>query len=335
MNYKKGILSVILWFIYALTAGTVLVGTTMVMLLPEGGSRPIGLVIAGVWLAMTGLVVFLLHRFLWVKWAQNGEGSGQVKLIIEGLAVVALIAVGITLRVRESMQYDISGAAGNIWFDAVKVTETTRIPQVVHGAVYFYLQVLHGLLVFLGNKMTAALVLQIVLQILTGIFLYFAVRKLTGMVAAVVSLAYWMLCPVLSGAVILGPEPLYQLLWMIGLCVCVEALDSFRGRGRHPRYPFRGWIFLKRYCYRNFGLPGCRRTALAARSVFCIFSGDKATGKMDAQNLCRSIGIIWYSGGIFCLHRSGCRGQRKEDGKYTSGMVESLFPGKIHMDRPL
>ncbi len=173
MNYKKGILSVILWFIYALTAGTVLVGTTMVMLLPEGGSRPIGLVIAGVWLALTGLVVFLLHRFLWVKWAQNGEGSGQVKLIIEGLAVVALIAVGITLRVRESMQYDISGAAGNIWFDAVKVTETTRIPQVVHGAVYFYLQVLHGLLVFLGNKMTSALVLQIVLQILTGIFFIF------------------------------------------------------------------------------------------------------------------------------------------------------------------
>lgn len=39
MNYKKGILSVILWFIYALTAGTVLVGTTMVMLLPEGGPR--------------------------------------------------------------------------------------------------------------------------------------------------------------------------------------------------------------------------------------------------------------------------------------------------------
>lgn len=57
MNYKKGILSVVLWFIYAIIAGTGLVGTTMVML-PEGGSRPIGLVIAGVWLAVTGLVVF-------------------------------------------------------------------------------------------------------------------------------------------------------------------------------------------------------------------------------------------------------------------------------------
>ncbi|MFQ8980702.1 MAG: hypothetical protein ACLR6I_09310 [Waltera sp.] len=64
----------------------------------------------------------------------------------------------------------------------------------------------------MGNKMTAALVLQIVLQILTGIFLYFAVRKLTGMVAAVVSLAYWMLCPVLSGAVILGPETVISVI---------------------------------------------------------------------------------------------------------------------------
>ena len=248
MNYKKGILSVVLWFIYAITAGTGMVGTTMVMLLPEGSSRPIGLVIAGVWLAVTGLVVFLLHRFLRTKWSQkwvqSDESSGQVKLIIEGLIAVALIAVGISLRVREIMLYDISGEGGNIWFDAVKVTETTRIPQVVHGAVYFYLQVLHGLLVFLGNKMTAALVLQLVLQILTGIFLYFAVRKLTGTVAAVVALGYWMLCPVLSGTVILGPEPLYQLLWMIGLCVCVEALDSFRQQGDTPGIRSVGGFFL-------------------------------------------------------------------------------------------
>ena len=243
MNYKKGILSVVLWFIYAIIAGTGLVGTTMVML-PEGGSRPIGLVIAGVWLAVTGLVVFLLHRCLQAKWTQSAENSGQMKLIIEGVIAVALIAVGIVLRVREIMLYDISGEGGNIWFDAVKVTETTRIPQVVHGAVYFYLQVLHGLLVFLGNKMTAALVLQLVLQILTGIFLYFAVRKLTGTVAAVVALGYWMLCPALSGTMILGPEPLYQLLWMIGLCVCVEALDSFRQRGDTPGIRSVGGFFL-------------------------------------------------------------------------------------------
>ena len=71
------------------------------VMLPEGGSRPIGLVIAGVWLAVTGLVVFLLHRFLQAKWTQSAENSGQMKLIIEGVIAVALIAVGIVLRVRE------------------------------------------------------------------------------------------------------------------------------------------------------------------------------------------------------------------------------------------
>ena len=234
MNYKKGILSVVLWFIYAMTAGTGLVGTTMVMLLPEGGSRPIGLVIAGVWLAVTGLVVFLLHRLFETSRDRQREDRRQAGLILEGVLFVALIAAGIALRAREVMLYDVSGEGGNVWFDAVKVTETTQIPQVVHGAVYFYLQVLHGLLVFLGNKMTAALILQVVLQIFTGIFFYFAVRKLTGAVAAIVALGYWMLCPVVSNTVTLGPEDLYLLLWMIGLCAVAGTLGHFQQTGNIP-----------------------------------------------------------------------------------------------------
>ena len=231
MNYKKGILSVVLWFIYAMTAGTGLVGTAMIMLLPEGVSRSIGLVIAGVWLAVTGLVVFLLHRLLEKKRGQQREDLQKSLLVLEGVLFAALAVVGIVLRARQVMQYD---GAGNVWFDTVKVTETTQIPQVVHGAVYFYLQVLHGLLVFLGNKITAALILQVVLQIFTGIFFYFAVRKLTGTAAAIVAFGYWMLSPAVTDAVVLGPEDLYLLLWMIGLCAVAEALEHFRQKGSIP-----------------------------------------------------------------------------------------------------
>lgn len=234
MNYKKGILSVVLWFIYAMIAGTGMVGTAMTVLLPEGGSRPIGLVIAGVWLAVTGLVVFLLHRLFENKQGQQKEDSQKVMLIVEGVLFVALIAIGIVLRVREAMLYDVSAAGENIWFDTVKVTENTQIPQVVHGAVYFYLQVLHGLLIFFGNKMSAALILQVILQMFTGIFLYFAVRKLTGAVAAIVSFGYWMLSPIFSTTVVLGPEPLYLLLWMIGLCAVAGALERFQQKGNIP-----------------------------------------------------------------------------------------------------
>lgn len=234
MNYKKGILSVVLWFIYAIAVGTGMVGTAMTVLLPENGSHMTGLVIAGVWLAVTGLVVYLLHRLLERTTGQRNGTGHQLWLIAEGVLFVALIAAGIVLRTGEVMSYDITGESGNVWFDAVKVTETTQIPQVVHGAVYFYLQVLHGLLVLLGNKMSAALILQVILQILTGIFLYFAVRKMSGAVAAMLAMGYWMLRPVLSDAVILGPEPLYLLLWTIGLCAVAGTLEHFRQKGSTP-----------------------------------------------------------------------------------------------------
>lgn len=230
MNYKKGILSVVLWFIYAIIVGTGMVGTAMAVTLPAYGA----LIITGVWLAVTGLVVFLLHKFLEKAMHPHPEDRQQVKLIVESLLVVALIAVGIVFRTEEIMRYDMSAANGDIWFQTVMVTENTQIPQVVHGAVYFYLQVLHGLLVFLGNKMTAALIFQVILQILAGIFLYFTLRKMTGVVTAIVAFAYWMLCPVISGVVVLGPEPLYDLLWMIGLCIAAEALDHFRQSGDTP-----------------------------------------------------------------------------------------------------
>lgn len=230
MNYKKSILSVVLWFIYAIIVGTGMVGTAMAVTLPAYGA----LIITGVWLAVTGLAVFLLHRFLEKTKHPFSEDGQQIKLIAESLLVVALIAAGIVLRTGEIMRYDLSAGGGNIWFDTVMVTENTQIPQVVHGAVYFYLQVLHGLLVFFGNKMTAALILQVILQILSGIFLYFALRKMSGAVTAVVTFAYWMLCPVISEVVILGPETLYILLWMIGLCITAESLDHFVQSGAEP-----------------------------------------------------------------------------------------------------
>ena len=240
MNYKKGILSVVLWFIYAIIVGTGMVGTAMAVTLPAYGA----LIITGIWLAVTGLVVFLLHRLLEKKRKPLPEDRQQVKLIVESLLVVALIAAGIVLRTMEIMKTDVSGGGGNIWFDTVMVTENTKIPQVVHGAVYFYLQVLHGLLVFLGNKMTAALILQVILQILSGIFLYFALRKMSGVVTAMVAFAYWMLCPAIADVVVLGPEPLYDLLWMIGLCIAAEALDHFRQSGGTPGIrPAIGFFF--------------------------------------------------------------------------------------------
>ena len=197
MNYKKNVISVILWLLSAIMAGT---GAMMVTMpsAPEE-SQWIGLVIAGVWLAVTGLVAFLLSRGLQKsREKKTNVDNRQTALVVEGILTVLLVA---------------------------------QIPQVVHGAVYLYLQILHGLLLLLGNKITVALGFQAGLQILGWILCYFAVRRLTGPAAAVTALGFGMLWPLCWKVVVLGPEELYQMLWMIGLCLVAAALNTFRRKG--------------------------------------------------------------------------------------------------------
>lgn len=155
----------------------------------------------------------------------------QTALVVEGILTVLLVAAGIVLRIREIQLMDLDVAAEDVWFDTVRVTTQTQIPQVVHGAVYLYLQILHGLLLLLGNKITVALGFQAGLQILGWILCYFAVRRLTGPAAAVTALGFGMLWPLCWKVVVLGPEELYQMLWMIGLCLVAAALNTFRRKG--------------------------------------------------------------------------------------------------------
>lgn len=68
----------------------------------------------------------------------------QTALVVEGILTVLLVAAGIVLRIREIQLMDLDVAAEDVWFDTVRVTTQTQIPQVVHGAVYLYLQILHG-----------------------------------------------------------------------------------------------------------------------------------------------------------------------------------------------
>ena len=231
MNCKKNVISVILWFLSAIMAGTGAAMVVMPQFASSDNSRWIGLVITSVWLAVTGLVAFLLTRILQNKKADKGEENRQALPIVEAVCVVLLLAAGIALRVQEIRLLDLDAAVENVWFTATMVTSDTQIPLVVHGAVYSYLQLLHGMLVFLGNKVIVALGLQVVLQILGCLFGYFAVRKLTGTVAAVISLGFGMLAPLFFAVTALGPETFYLMLWMIGLCFAATALDSFQRKG--------------------------------------------------------------------------------------------------------
>ena len=93
MNYKKNVISVILWLLSVIMAGT---GAMMVTMpsAPEE-AQWIGLVITGVWLAVTGLVAFLLSRGLQKSREKKANvDNPQTALVVEGILTVLLVAVG-------------------------------------------------------------------------------------------------------------------------------------------------------------------------------------------------------------------------------------------------
>jgi len=146
--------------------------------------------------------------------------------VIEGILVVLLLVAGIALRFV---------CIGNVkpesvYFDLAKIVEGQSVPVVVHGAVYVYLQLLHLLFWVFGNIFEAAIWLQIVMQMVAIIFVYFGVRKLAGTLSAVVVLGFSMLSPLgINHALFLSAESLFFLVFSITFYTCIRCINGNKG----------------------------------------------------------------------------------------------------------
>lgn len=224
MSWKKNAFSFCIWLLDIILAGAGLIGACAVLVGQMGYLPQYGIAGACVIALVAGLVVLLIHKLLNRQTDKEVSCNKVLSILAEILVVVVALGAGIVLRIQgisgiseitESMQY----------FEAAKVIAGQRIPQVVHGAVYFYLQVLHVLFLFLGNKIAMAFWMQIILQLLAIFVLYRAVRRMVGKLPSVLLFVFlmcssWMVQEVLY----LSPNMLLLLayaavLWVISLAV--------------------------------------------------------------------------------------------------------------------
>ena len=171
-----------------------------------------GVLFAAILFLAVGNLVFLIRRHV-QKLVSFTRKNKNLLYALEAAAAVTLLAVGIALRVQ-----GMDGASqSSVYFEAAKVAEGQRMPRLVHGAVYYYIQLLHLLFLLVGNHFQAALWLQIALQLLAFVFLFFGVRRLAGPVAALVVLGFCACSPYMVGnALQLSPANLL-------LCVLAAA----------------------------------------------------------------------------------------------------------------
>lgn len=214
MNWKKNAFSYLIWFVYAAVTGMMLLWQGTKACSMAGLDEYMGIVFAVVCAAVAGGIAFLLHRFA----AGHADFFQEKRIHILVLGTVfaaALFAVGFFLRLQGM---DGGQASSSVYYQMAKVAEGQGIPETVHGAVYFYVRLLRGVFLLLGNNAVIGLWVQIALQFGASLLLFLAMRKLVGMTAGLVALGFCMCTPyMVESSLVLSPQMLYFFLVMAAL----------------------------------------------------------------------------------------------------------------------
>ena len=190
MSWKKNAFSYLIWFVYTVLIGVGLMGVADFLCTEMGLAFYWGAAFVFLYgLLVWGMVLFL-RRFARAHLA-DADRKREHLLVLEGLALLLLLGAGIALRAG-----GVEGAAqSSVYYEMARVAAGHKIPQTVHGAVYFYVQMLHAVFGLLGNHFQAGLWFQIVLQIGAMAALYFTLRRLAGAGAALVTFGVGMCAP--------------------------------------------------------------------------------------------------------------------------------------------
>lgn len=190
--------------------------------------------LAGIWLSRAGvsgdaaqyavsggvlLLAGLLNVIVLLSRRKRREGR-RTRLRIEGIGRLAemllflvFLAAGMYFR-WEKLPY----ADGMGYYESAEVKAGQGLALLKHGAGSLYVLALHGICFVLGNNPVFCAWFQLALQALAGIVCCLAIRRLTGSFSAILFSACYFLSPgIIERTAAFGPEPLFLLLFGIGL----------------------------------------------------------------------------------------------------------------------
>lgn len=238
MSWKKNAFSFFIWLLYIVLAGTSLICASAVLVDYMNYLPQYGIGLAGVIALVEGLLVLLVHKLVRTSEEKEQESrSRMLPLICEAIVVLAFLAVGLLIRI-EGLRNITNIDESLTYFELAKVATGQSIPQIVHGTVYFYLQLLHLLFVFLGNKIAMAFWMQVILQLLAVLVLYRAVRRLVGKLPSVIMFVLLM-CSTWMVKEVLYLSPNMLLLLMFAIVLWAISLGA-----KAPKIHFSAWLVI-------------------------------------------------------------------------------------------
>ncbi len=259
MSWKKNVFSYLLWVLYAVTAEVGLVCLVDAVCDSAGVEIYIGTIASALYIIAAGLGVYLVHRLV-SKYSGKDRKNRSLRIVAEAVAMILLLVTGLVLRIRGLGD----AVEGNAYYELAAMISEEDIPWFAHGAIGLYIQMLHGLFYFLGNKLAVAVWAQILLQLGAMLLLYFAVRQSAGSAAAIVMLGFGMFSSYLiEEASSLSPTMLYLFFWAAALLLTVTAA---RLKKSLWGFPVVGLV-ISFAAYLD--VAGCLLLLISAAVIFC------------------------------------------------------------------
>ena len=224
--------------------------------------------------------------------------SAHSLAMTEAFAVSVSFVFGTLIRMKEvriwAYIYDIGsdledGLAAGYYYDMAVVKAGEGSGSLSHGMSDLFVRCLRFIFSFLGNSVSAAMLFQVTLQMLTMLFAYLAVKKAAGRFAACTVLLLLAFSePFIRRIDAVSPECLFLTLFLAGLCLTISFVNgSLQRKGVFGSLP--GAI-----------LTGVLLGILCYLDLYCVilllFLAGLLTGKSDAAGgRKRLVGCLFLS----------------------------------------
>ena len=245
LNYLVwGLFSVILFACVGFSALSNIQGQTILDYIPSLG------IYYGIFLAGSVLVTVLLYVYCKYLRSKLKTSEDSIKAVPTGLFFSIFCVIGLSIRIvtlvasyngfrGDTSYYDVASNA-MLFSDLPNVTNLGRI----------YIEILHFIFQFIGNKFFAGLILQLIIQFATMFFLFFSLKNLLNKVVAWVALLLYCFLPgSFMGVTYLTPDCILTFLICTGLFFLSLLLSSNENRS-DKAFNVPGYIL----SYLSFGL---------------------------------------------------------------------------------
>ncbi len=216
MKRKKSILGTVVWFLFTIfvvcTIGQTLY--TMTTIIPESSWIMEGLVLGCIIVA--AVCALMVLRMIAVHVQKKFVMTAKKSIVLDIITIILLLCVTILSRLYYLNTIDMNQAE-NLYFQIASVGTDKLVFDTTNHAAILYVYILSFLLALLGNKISICIYFQLLLQCITLLFTFLAVRNISGkMTAFTAALVLAVSTSYKSFMLPLAPENLLICIFMLG-----------------------------------------------------------------------------------------------------------------------